>query len=63
MAAMNRIVGTMKTRADSATPRRFTTVMRVSAARHSQTRAPYSTGNAAVSAAIPAETPTAAFST
>ena len=63
IAAMNAMVGTMKIRADSATPHRFTAVIRASTARQSQTRAPYSAGNAAVSASTPAETPTAAFST
>jgi hypothetical protein len=63
MAAMNPSVGTMKTRADSAIPHRFTPVISASTARQSHTRAPYSEGNAAVSASTPADTPTAAFST
>jgi len=63
MAAMNAMVGTMNARAESATPRMLTPVIRASAARQSQTRAPYSTGKAAVSASIPADTPTAALST
>jgi len=63
MATMNSTVGTVKTLADSETPHRFRPVIRASAARHSPTRAPYSAGNAAVSAAMPADTPTAAFST
>ena len=61
IATMNRMVGTMKRRADSATPHRFAAVIRASAPRHSQTRAPYRAGNAEVTASIPAETPTAAL--
>ena len=63
MATMNSSVGTMKTRADSATPHRLSPVIRASTARQSQTRSPYSAGNAEVRAAMPADTPTAAFST
>ena len=63
MARMNSSVGTMNTRADSATPIRLTPVISASTARHSHTRAPYKAGKAEVSAATPAETPTAAFST
>jgi hypothetical protein len=62
-ATMNAIVGTMKIRAASAIPHIFAAVIRASTARHIQTRAPYSEGNAAVSASTPADTPTAAFST
>ena len=63
MAAMNSSVGSAKTFADSETPHRFTAVISASAARHSHTLAPYSDGNAAVRASMPADTPTAAFST
>jgi hypothetical protein len=63
MATMNSSVGTVKTLADSATPHRFSPVITASAARQSQTRPPYSAGNAEVRAAMPADTPTAAFST
>ncbi len=63
IATMNAIVGTMKIRAASAIPHMFAAVIRASTARQSQTRAPYSAGNAAVSASTPADTPTAAFST
>ena len=40
MAAMNATVGTMNSRADSATPHRLAAVISASAPRHSQTRAP-----------------------
>ena len=63
MATMKASVRTVKTLADSETPQRFRPVMRASAARHSQTVAPYSEGKAAVSPAMPADTPTPAFST
>jgi hypothetical protein len=63
IAMMNATVGTMKTRADSATPHRFTPVIRASTARQSQTRAPYRAGNADQRAATPADTPTAALRT
>ena len=61
MATMNATVGTMNTRADSATPHRLTAVIRASTPRHSQTRSPYRPGNADLRAATPADTPTAAF--
>ena len=61
IAAMNASVGTMKMRADSTTPHMFDAVIRASTSRQSHTRAPYSAGNAAVSASTPADTPTAAF--
>ncbi len=40
MDRMNATVGAMNRRADSATPHRFAAVIRASAARQSQTRAP-----------------------
>jgi hypothetical protein len=63
MATMNNSVGRVKTFADSETPHRFRPVMIASVARHSQTVAPNRAGNAEVRAAMPADTPTAAFST
>ena len=41
---MNASVGTMKSRADSATPHRLAPVISASTARQSHTRAPYSAG-------------------
>ncbi len=58
---MNATVGTMNTRADSATPHRLTPVISASTPRQSQTLAPYRAGNADHRAATPADTPTAAF--
>ena len=58
---MKGTVGRMNSRAESATPQKFAAVIRASAPRHSQTRAPYRAGKAEVSASIPAETPTAAL--
>jgi hypothetical protein len=62
-AAMNATVGMMNRRAASATPRKLAPVIRASAARQSQIRAPYRSGKAEVRASTPAETPTAALST
>ncbi len=62
MATMNSSVGTMNARAASATPHMLTPVMSPSTARHNHTLLPYSPGNADVSAATPADTPTAALS-
>ena len=61
MATMNATVGMMKSRADSATPQKLAAVIRASAARQSQIRAPYRPGKAEVTASTPADTPTAAF--
>ena len=61
--AMNKMVGAINSRADSATPHRFAAVIAPRTARHSQTRSGYRFRNADVSASTPADTPTAALST
>ena len=63
MARMNTSVGTMNSRADSATPHMLAAVITASTPRQSQTRSPYRLGKADVNASTPADTPTAAFST
>jgi hypothetical protein len=63
MAAMNATVGTVNTLADSVTPHKFSPVISASTPRHSQVDASYRDGNGAVIASMPADTPTAAFST
>ena len=61
MAKMKTSVGTMNSRADSATPQKLAAVITASTPRQSQTRSGYRAGKADVSASTPAETPTAAL--